>query len=472
MNMEKESRLHNIVVISAVMHFLLLSLMAIPHMTKEREEKSYHVNLVSLPEMRELKNKPEPVVTKKAVSPRKRLVPAKSVKKKETIMPRSKSAGQILRVEEREVKPAQKTAPSKQVRAGKTPSGQNALPPASFWKAENEGSNAEKDAEIRRAQQPPAKKKADDADIKSRYSKSLFASTEKSEHQPNMASIRQGTAEATSDKIIRRSSGTAYKAGENYQKKKYIISGDSSAKQDNTDAVIKRYSNPMFESDTQSKRNSYMIAVNMRTVQAKTDSVERSYSGPMFESNGNFQKERIVPRGSRAGHKADVPELLKAGLARQTFADFDVDHGPGSGAEGGAVKAIEMTGHSPVYNPRKTTYDLEDQFGIKKSRDDDPDVSSESYGSVISEVPIAGLSLDDLMACTNARDERALKKNILNIIGSKHKCSSPESGTFVFLGTDRFTSFDMLVFPAPQRHPENRCEELKNAYFCLSSIKE
>jgi hypothetical protein len=82
---------------------------------------------------------------------------------------------------------------------------------------------------------------------------------------------------------------------------------------------------------------------------------------------------------------------------------------------------------------------------------------------------ITGVPLDELNACTDALDERMLKKKILNVIGKNMGCYRKGLGEFLFMGTSRFASFDMKVRPQGGRKLANRCEELKNAYYCLTS---
>ena len=85
-----------------------------------------------------------------------------------------------------------------------------------------------------------------------------------------------------------------------------------------------------------------------------------------------------------------------------------------------------------------------------------------------SEMSIKGIPLDDLNACSNALDERMLKKKILNIVGNKIKCYSQDVGEYLFMGTTRFASFDMKILPGAGRKLSNRCEELRNAFHCLT----
>jgi len=81
---------------------------------------------------------------------------------------------------------------------------------------------------------------------------------------------------------------------------------------------------------------------------------------------------------------------------------------------------------------------------------------------------IRGISLMSLDICSSPQEEEDDIKAVLNVIGLKKSCTS-EKGEFQFTGTQRISSFNLIIFPAKGRKPSNRCEELKYAYKCLTT---
>jgi hypothetical protein len=79
-----------------------------------------------------------------------------------------------------------------------------------------------------------------------------------------------------------------------------------------------------------------------------------------------------------------------------------------------------------------------------------------------------GVSLQSLEICASPALQEEGIKSILRIIGSRQSCSN-EKGEFHFKGTNRISSFNLILFPSPGRKPSNRCEELENAFNCLKT---
>jgi hypothetical protein len=79
-----------------------------------------------------------------------------------------------------------------------------------------------------------------------------------------------------------------------------------------------------------------------------------------------------------------------------------------------------------------------------------------------------GVSLQSLEICASQTLQEEGIKSILRIIGSRQSCSN-EKGEFHFKGTNRISSFNLILFPSPGRKPSNRCEELENAFKCLKA---
>lgn len=79
-----------------------------------------------------------------------------------------------------------------------------------------------------------------------------------------------------------------------------------------------------------------------------------------------------------------------------------------------------------------------------------------------------GISLDSLDICASPQEEENDITDVLSVIGSRQRCTNGK-GEFQFKGTRRISSFNIIIFPANGRRASNRCEELKNAFNCLTN---
>jgi hypothetical protein len=79
-----------------------------------------------------------------------------------------------------------------------------------------------------------------------------------------------------------------------------------------------------------------------------------------------------------------------------------------------------------------------------------------------------GVSLQSLEICSSPQLQEEAIMAILRVVGSRKSCTDGK-GEFQFKGTQRISSFNLVIFPAPGRKPSNRCEELENAYKCLKT---
>lgn len=79
-----------------------------------------------------------------------------------------------------------------------------------------------------------------------------------------------------------------------------------------------------------------------------------------------------------------------------------------------------------------------------------------------------GISLSSLEICSSPQAEEDDIRAVLRVVGSRQSCSDGK-GEFQFKGTQRVSSFNLMIFPAKGRKPANRCEELENAYRCLKN---
>lgn len=81
---------------------------------------------------------------------------------------------------------------------------------------------------------------------------------------------------------------------------------------------------------------------------------------------------------------------------------------------------------------------------------------------------VRGLSLMSLEICSSPQKQEEAIKAVLSVVGSRQSCSDGK-GEFQFKGTQRISSFNLMIFPSQGRRPSNRCEELENAYKCLKT---
>jgi hypothetical protein len=81
---------------------------------------------------------------------------------------------------------------------------------------------------------------------------------------------------------------------------------------------------------------------------------------------------------------------------------------------------------------------------------------------------VRGLSLMSLEICSSPQKQEEAIKSVLSVVGSRQSCSD-DKGEFQFKGTQRISSFNLMIFPSKGRRPSNRCEELDNAYKCLKT---
>lgn len=81
---------------------------------------------------------------------------------------------------------------------------------------------------------------------------------------------------------------------------------------------------------------------------------------------------------------------------------------------------------------------------------------------------VRGFSLGSLEICASPQAEEDDIKALLSVLGTRQSCRDGK-GEFEFKGTQRVSSFNLIIYPAKGRRPSNRCEELENAYRCLKN---
>jgi hypothetical protein len=79
-----------------------------------------------------------------------------------------------------------------------------------------------------------------------------------------------------------------------------------------------------------------------------------------------------------------------------------------------------------------------------------------------------GVALSSLEICSSPQAEEDAIRGVLSVVGSRQSCADGK-GEFQFKGTQRISSFNLIIFPAKGRRPANRCEELENAHKCLKT---
>jgi len=105
---------------------------------------------------------------------------------------------------------------------------------------------------------------------------------------------------------------------------------------------------------------------------------------------------------------------------------------------------------------------------IIAARESTPASGAEEAGSTSRPGVVRGISLASLEICASPQAEEDAIKAVLGIVGSRQECVN-ERGEFDFRGTQRISSFNLIIIPAKGRKPVNRCEELENAYRCLKT---
>lgn len=79
-----------------------------------------------------------------------------------------------------------------------------------------------------------------------------------------------------------------------------------------------------------------------------------------------------------------------------------------------------------------------------------------------------GVSFASLEICSSPSEQEEKITAVLGVVGARRSCRD-ETGEYQFKGTQRISSFNLIIFPAKGRRPTNRCEELENAYRCLKT---
>jgi hypothetical protein len=216
------------------------------------------------------------------------------------------------------------------------------------------------------------------------------------------------------------------------------------------------------------------IARKSKTIRPDTVSMDKGYGLPIFtgKEEEDFRKQRVmIARVKGSVQSGTVTENSETDLYGNSDIDAmrDIEFDSLEKTNGSEIiEKPSITGGSPK---KETPHGGQDGVFIGNADFQGLGGNADNGNVLSSEISIQGVPLDDLSACTNALDERKLKKKILNVVGNSKGCYNPASGKFLFIGTARFASFDMIIMPEAGRELSDRCEELRNAFYCLTSAE-
>jgi hypothetical protein len=390
LDIDRQPSFQKIIITSAFLHILFIALIAVPFKTKEREYKSYFVDLVTPVEIQE--------------PPRSALSDTPLIKvKKATI-----------------AKPPKKQQRNKTKR-NKTVTAESRV--------------IKRDSKI--VQMAEEKKKAMPARLLQQIGKNNNPSrgefsVKRDAHNPQGISLKEAVP-----------AGTGYRG-------------------------------PVFTAKEGLHKQEGNIARKSRTIRSDTASMDKGYGLPIFtgKKEEDFRKQRVmIARVNGSVQSGTVTENSETDLHGNSDIDAmrDIEFDSLEKTNGSEIIAKPgITGGSP-----KKEIPYGGQDGVFSGNADFQGLggNADNGNALSSEISIQGVPLDDLSACTNALDERKLKKKILNVVGNSKGCYNPAKGKFLFIGTARFASFDMIIMPEAGRELSDRCEELRNAFYCLTSAE-
>jgi len=221
--------------------------------------------------------------------------------------------------------------------------------------------------------------------------------------------------------------------------------------------------------DTEDEHNEqYMIEQNMMELEKENVTVEKVPRDSLFAASGEreemYEKHYEISRTENAGKNDPVHEYSEENTSAYPETDFSSSPGIPSIIGNENIPAISIPAGPDMHVIKKVSRHSPTEQLITNTGSDEKQAADQQ----LSDMSIKGVHLGELNACSNALDERTLKKKILNIVGNKKGCSSQDVGEYLFIGTERFASFDMKILPGPGRKLSNRCEELRNAFHCLT----
>ncbi|QWV92311.1 hypothetical protein KP004_13955 [Geomonas oryzisoli] len=203
---------------------------------------------------------------------------------------------------------------------------------------------------------------------------------------------------------------------------------------------------------------------------------ERKAAEP-FDEVGAAASQRLP--AARLRKEAGSAEVGARPSAKSTYI-YRVRGGPGGAVPAAdepvvlpqrPSRAVEVGGSAPA--PRVAAVrsapevSIEEPKGAQAPAARQRSKSPAGSGANGSEVALArGVSLMSLKICDSALQQEEAIKAVLSVVGARSSCSS-DKGEFLFKGTKRVSSFNLIIFPSRGREPSQRCEELEYAYHCL-----
>ena len=130
---------------------------------------------------------------------------------------------------------------------------------------------------------------------------------------------------------------------------------------------------------------------------------------------------------------------------------------------------LPAAGQRPAVRSERSARPMEESTPrVVASRERSKIAGGEAGESAASIGLARGVSLQSLEICSSPQLQEEGIMAILRVVGSRQSCTDGK-GEFQFKGTQRISSFNLMIFPTPGRKPSNRCEELENAYKCLKN---
>lgn len=195
-------------------------------------------------------------------------------------------------------------------------------------------------------------------------------------------------------------------------------------------------------------------------------------------------------RGVEGEGMAGGGTVSLAGERARSEADAGADAAPGAAVprarRGGSWHALQLqTASERIAVPRRTSPVVEvsadapalpaaarsaplplqerEERAVVRARSKNPGAGEGAQSGI---AVSRGVSLMSLKICDSSLQQEEAIKAVLSVVGQRQSCSS-EKGAFLFKGTRRVSSFNLIIYPARGREPSHRCEELAYAYQCL-----
>lgn len=170
---------------------------------------------------------------------------------------------------------------------------------------------------------------------------------------------------------------------------------------------------------------------------------------------------------SRGVATVDVP--VQVGYRVASSRRTPVIGGSASGGGAGSGVVLRPAGRSRRSNGYGGTGTSKEGGAVVVATRGRPGATGTAGGGTSSAVGMSrGVSLMSLGICSSPQEEEDHIRAVLGVIGSQQSCAN-NKGEFRFKGTQRISSFNLMIFPSKGRKPSNRCEELEYAYRCLTS---